>query len=91
MTVDNSCKFFDLQNNVVSSANKTEKRTRETEAISFMYNRNNKAHLRCVRNVLGGFLLHQNEAALYLDVCQQKADNTSKSYLMVLGTCILDQ
>ena len=41
MTVDNLCKFFDLQNNVVSSANKTEKRTRETEAISFMYNRNN--------------------------------------------------
>ena len=25
MTVDNSCKFFDLQNNIVSSANKTEK------------------------------------------------------------------
>ena len=36
MTVDSSCKFFDLQNNVVSSANKTEKRTRDTEAISFM-------------------------------------------------------
>ena len=41
MTVDNSCKFLDLQNNVVSSANKTEKRTRETKAISFMYNKNN--------------------------------------------------
>ena len=42
MTVDSSCKFFDLQNNVVSSANNTEKRTRDTEAISFMYIRNNK-------------------------------------------------
>ena len=40
MTVDNSCKFFDLQKNVVSSANKTEKRTRDTEAMSFMYIRN---------------------------------------------------
>ena len=37
MTVDSSCKFFDLQNNVVSSSNNTEKRTRDTEAISFMY------------------------------------------------------
>ena len=42
MTVDSSCKFFYLQNNVVSSANDTEKRTCDSEAISFMYIRNNK-------------------------------------------------
>ena len=36
MTVNSSCNSFDMQNNVVSSANKTKKRTRDPEAISLI-------------------------------------------------------
>ena len=36
-----SCRFYELQNNVVSSANRIEERIFDTDAISLVYNKNN--------------------------------------------------
>ena len=38
--VVSSCRFFELQDNLVSSANRIEERIFDTDAISLMYNKN---------------------------------------------------